>query len=97
MISIQSVIIGIIFIVAQSILSRFHKHPYLGFILPLVYLIFILYKYFVVNMIPHLWQAALVLIVGEALLLEIQYTDSKESKNKRKRELDKIKAHDSKE
>ena len=48
-------------------------------------------------MIPHLWQAVLVLIVGEALLLEIQYTDSKESKNKRKRELDKIKAQDYKE
>lgn len=78
MISIQSIIIGLIFIVAQSNLSRFHKYPYLGFILPLLYLIFILYKYFVVNMIPHLWQAALVLIVGKALLLEIQYTDSKE-------------------
>lgn len=42
MISIQSIIIGLIFIVAQSILSRFHKYPYLGFILPLVYLFFIL-------------------------------------------------------
>lgn len=42
MISIQSIIIGLIFIVAQSILSRFNKYPYLGFILPLVYLFFIL-------------------------------------------------------
>ncbi|MBA1434639.1 hypothetical protein [Bombilactobacillus bombi] len=97
MFSIQGLIICVIAIVSQSILSRFRKYPYLGFILPLLYLIFILYLYFVVNKIPHLWQALLVLIGGEAVLLEIQYTDFKESKDKRKRELDKIKAHDFKE
>ncbi|WP_419154376.1 hypothetical protein [Weissella viridescens] len=94
MINIQNIIVGLIIIVTQSILSRFTKYPYLGFIMPVLYFIFILYTFFVINKIPHLWQAALVLLIGEALLLEIQYTDFKEAKEKQKKELDKIRAHD---
>ncbi|USS86413.1 hypothetical protein M3M38_07035 [Fructilactobacillus cliffordii] len=63
------IIIDIILI--QIFLSRQVKFPVLGFILPVLYLIYSVYMMFTTY--TSLWMGLLLLIGGEAVLLDIQY------------------------
>ncbi|USS90915.1 hypothetical protein [Fructilactobacillus carniphilus] len=65
------VLIIIAIILIQLFLSRQVKFPVLGFILPIIYLIYSVYM--MVTTATSLGMGLLLLIGGEAVLLDIQY------------------------
>lgn len=89
------VIIPLIIVAGQYILSKNIRKKYLGAILPIAFATFMFYRYMTVGS-KDIWGFLIIVIVGESLLLEIWDQQSKETKLKTKKELDKIKAKDRK-
>ncbi|USS87278.1 hypothetical protein M3M39_03925 [Fructilactobacillus hinvesii] len=65
------ILVIIVIILLQLLLSRQIKFPVLGFILPIIYLGYAIYM--MVTTDTSLWMGLLLLIGGEAVLLDIQY------------------------
>lgn len=74
----------IVLLIVQAILSKQVKFFFLGFIIPILYLLYSIY--ILVTKDVGILNWLFMLIIGEALLLEIQYT---EYNNKKKSEKEK--------
>lgn len=71
----------IVLLIVQAILSKQVKFFFLGFIIPILYLLYLIYILVKKDTSILFWL--FMLIIGEALLLEIQYTEYHKKKSKK--------------
>lgn len=73
-------IIVIVLLIVQTILSKRVNSFFLGFIIPILYLLYSIYIIITKDM--SIWIWLLILVGGEAVLLDIQYTEYHKKKKR---------------